>query len=315
MSTQQPAAVESDPTTIAAPKPDRKILVAFVLVVLLGGAAAVAIRFTYTELPPFWGAFMRFFTAAVIFWVLMLVRKVPVPRGKSLLGAVLFGMLAVGASNILINWGLVETPASVYQTIAALVPLLTLIFATLHGLEKLSWRGVLGGALAVGGILVIFSGSMAEGVALSIPPLLAILLGIFFIAEAGVVAKLVPKTPPIATIAVAMSVGALMLFLTSLLAGEQWVLPSTMGVWLAVGYLVLGVSVSMFLLYLYILGRWTASATSYAFVLFPIVTVLLAAQLAGERISLAFIAGGVLVLGGVWFGALSFRRKSKESGS
>ena len=95
-----------------------------------------------------------------------------------------------------------------------------------------------------------------------------------------------------------------MMFATSSLAGEPRVFPLSAGVWLAVVFLVLGVSVGLFLLYLYVLARWTASGTSYAFVLFPIVTVLLAAQLAGERITLAFIAGGLLVLGGVWFGAI-----------
>ena len=308
---QLPATVELEPAINRDLKVDLKILVAFGLIVLLGGGVPVAVRFTYTEIPPFWGAFMRFFPAAVIFWILVLLRKVAVPRGKALLGAALYGVLAVGAPNILNSWSLVKTPASVFQTVAALVPLITLSFAALQGLEKISWRGVLGGALAVGGILVIFNGSMAAGVALSIPHLLAILFGTFFIGEAGVVAKIFQDTPAVATIAIAMSVGALMLFFTSLLAGEQRVLPSTTGVWLAMGYLVLGVAVGLFLLYLYVLSRWTASGTSYAFVLFPIVTVLLATQFAGERITLAFLAGGLLVLGGVWFGALMPTKKKK----
>ena len=292
------------PTPRAKTRTDYKILAAFGLAVLLGGGASVAIRYTYTEIPPFWAAFMRFFAAAIIFWFLMLVRKVAIPRGKALLGALLFGFLAIGSSFALISYGLVETPASISQMVAALVPLLTLIFASLHGLEKFSGRGILGGLLAVAGILVVFGGSLAAGVAISIPHVIAILVGTAFIAEAGVVLKIFPRSHPYATNAIAMSVGAVMLFAISTLSGEPRLLPSSAGVWLAMVYLVLGVSVGVFLLYLYILGRWTASATSYVFVLFPFVTVILATQFADETITLAFIGGGVLVLLGVWFGAL-----------
>jgi drug/metabolite transporter (DMT)-like permease len=190
------------------------------------------------------------------------------------------------------------------RTITALVPLLTLIFATLHGLEQFTRRGFLGGILAVAGILVVFGGSVSTGIELSIPHVVAILVGTAFIAEASVVLKIFPRSHPFATNAVAMSVGAIILFVISTISGEPRLLPASIGVWLALVYLVVGVSVGVFLLYIYIIGRWTASATSYVFVLFPFVTLILATQLADERISLAFIGGGILVLLGVWFGAL-----------
>ena len=40
------------------------------------------------------------------------------------------------------------------------------------------------------------------------------------------------------------------------------------------------------------------------FVLIPLVTVVVAATLAGEQITLNFVIGGVFVLAGVFFGAL-----------
>lgn len=289
-----------------------KTLLAFGSAVLLGGGASVAIRFTLTELAPFWGAFLRFFGAAIIFWFLILLRKEALPRGRALMGAILFGVFGVGASFALINWGLVETPASISQTISALVPLLTLILASVHGLERISWRGLLGGILAIAGILVVFGSTTAIGVRLSIPHIIAILLGTVFIAEGGVVVKLFPRNPPVVTNAIAMSVGAVLLLAISVVNGEPHVLPSTPNVWLSLMYITIGVSVGAFLLYLYILGRWTASATSYAFVLFPFVTVVLATQLADERISLFFLVGGGLVLLGVWFGAL-MKEKSSSS--
>ena len=95
-----------------------------------------------------------------------------------------------------------------------------------------------------------------------------------------------------------------MLLVASLVAGESWLLPTTAGMWWAFAYLVLGASVGAFLLYVFVLNRWTASGASYGFVLVPLVTVALATTLAGEQISWLFVLGGVLVLAGVWVGAL-----------
>jgi drug/metabolite transporter (DMT)-like permease len=53
-----------------------------------------------------------------------------------------------------------------------------------------------------------------------------------------------------------------------------------------------------------VLRRWTASGTSYGFVVIPLVTVVVAASLAGEQITLSFVSGGILVLAGVVVGAL-----------
>jgi drug/metabolite transporter (DMT)-like permease len=286
----------------ASGKVDRVIIGAFILFVILGGGATVAMRYTYVELPTFWGATVRFVIAACLFWLLVLMRRAPLPRGRALLGAVLFGLLSVGASFTLMYWGLVETPAGLAQIIIALVPLLTLFFAVAHGQERLHGRGLIGAVLAVAGIILALGGAI--GTSASVPHLLAIFVAAACMAEASVVVKLFPQSDLISTNAVAMTVGAAILGLASIVSQEPRVLPSSTGVWLAFGSLVLGASLAWFLLYLFILKRWTASATSYGFVLMPIVTVILAASLTGETITWLFLIGSVFVCAGVWIGAL-----------
>jgi drug/metabolite transporter (DMT)-like permease len=277
-------------------------LIAFLSFIVLSGGAAIAIRFTYAELPTFWSAASRFGLAAIVFWLLVVLLRIELPRGRALLGAALFGVLSFGSAFIFIYWGLEKTPASLYQIIAAVVPLLTLFFASLHGLEKIRLRSLFGASLAVVGIAVAFGGSLDGEV--SIWRLVAILAGSVCFAEAGVVAKQFPNSHPIATSAVALTAGTPIVAATALLAGEVWILPSSAGTWWAFGYLVVGASVAAFLFYLHVLRSWTASATSYGFVLIPLVTVALATSLAGERITGLFVVGGVLVLAGVWVGAL-----------
>lgn len=57
-------------------------------------------------------------------------------------------------------------------------------------------------------------------------------------------------------------------------------------------------------LYLLVLRYWAASRAAYAFVLIPFVTVLLSAWLDHEPLGAGLLPGGLLVVAGVYVGAL-----------
>jgi drug/metabolite transporter (DMT)-like permease len=282
---------------------DRAGLIAFVILVFIGGSNAVAVRFSNLELPPFWGAFIRFLATAVLFWVIILSRRLALPGGRALFGAVLFGALSVGASYAFIYWALVHIQAGLSMVVLALGPLLTFFFAWAHRLERFRWRGLVGALMAFGGIL--FGVGADLGTTLPMAPLMALLAGAACIAEGSIVYKLFPKSDPLATNAVAVSAGAVVLLAVSIISGEERHLPATLPTWVAYIYLVCIGSVVLFYLYLYVLGRWTASGTSYAFLLFPVSAVVMGAWLAGEAVSSRFLVGGLLVLFGVWLGTLT----------
>ena len=298
-----PAAdTSAQPEAKTSALPDNKTLAAFGVFILLAGGGSVAVRITYGDLAPFYSGAARFVLAGLIFWVLLFIRKIPSPRGQALLGAALFGTLSVGLAFTFIAWGLVETPASTYQVLMALVPLLTIFLAFLHRVERIRWPSLLGSLLAVGGIAVVVGGASGEG--LSLPHILAIIAGAACLAEAGVIVKKFPRSHPIAMNAIAMTIGAFILGTLSLITNEPWVIPTQVDTWIAFGYLLFFLTIINFLLYLYILGRWTATGTSYGFVITPLITIVIASSMAGEQITLSFIAGGVLVLVGVLVGAL-----------
>jgi drug/metabolite transporter (DMT)-like permease len=284
-------------------RPDTLTLAVFALIVVLGGANGVAIRFTVLELPPFWGAAVRFAAAALCFWAILLARRLPLPAARTLVGVLLFGLLDTGASFAFVYWGLRSMPAGLASVLLALAPLLTFFFAIAHRLEPFRWRGLVGGVLAVAGITLAFVEQPNTRVPLG--SVLALLAGTACLAEATVVVKWLPQVHPVVLNALAMSTGTGMLLACSLLAGEQWQLPALPPTWAAILYLVICGSVVLFYLFLFLVRRWTASATSYLFVLFPFVTVVLAAWLAHETVTAAFLGGGVLVLVGVWVGTLA----------
>jgi drug/metabolite transporter (DMT)-like permease len=302
--------VESETTSTTRPtgeissrSPDRLTLVAFGFFILLAGGAPVAVRFTYEEMAPFWSATLRFGSAALIFWSLMLYRGVGLPRGRALAGALMFGALNVGGAFLFVYYGLTRVGASLASTITATVPLLTLFFAAAHRIERLQRQGLIGGLLVLTGIAFSVGGSLFSGGEVSLPHILVILAGAACFAEAGIAVKLFPPCDAYATNAIAMSAGTLILAAASLVQEESWILPSTTTVRLSLLYLVMA-SVVLFLLYLFILGRWTATGASYAFVLNPLVTMVLATFLADETITVTFLAGAAVVLFGVYVGAL-----------
>lgn len=127
------------------------LLIAFLLFIIVGGDASVAIRETYAELAPFWAGTSRFFLAALVMWSSVSFKRIPLPRGSALLGTLLSGTLTVGLAFTLISGGLVETPASRFQILMATVPLPTIFLSYFHGVEAINRRGILGSLLAVGG--------------------------------------------------------------------------------------------------------------------------------------------------------------------
>lgn len=284
-------------------RPERLTLIAFIISTILGGNNAIAVRFSNVELPPFFGAGVRFAAASLILFLVVLVMRLPLPGGRSLIGALIFGALQFGFSYALIYWSLLEVPAGLFQVILALVPLLTFLLAIIHRQEAFQWRVLAGGLLAVGGIAIIFSDSLIDNVPLL--SLLAAVLAAAFIAESIVLFKTFPKTHPITTNALAMGMGAVILFVTSGLGRETPQLPSLLPTWTALLYLIFFGSVGTFVLALYVLTRWTASATSYSLVLMPIVTVIFASLIANEPITFTLLLGGLFVLSGVYVGALA----------
>jgi drug/metabolite transporter (DMT)-like permease len=279
---------------------------AFMLGVILAGGNSVAIRFSNAEIPPFWGATIRLGLAALVLWLVVLVRRTPLPRGRAAVGVIIYGALSFGAFLGFLYWGLVRIGAGLATVVLALVPLLTLFFAFAHGLESFRWRGLLGALLAVGGIALAFLEQPKGDVPLL--SLLAVAAGAASMAEGTVVVKQFPKSDPVVSNALAMTVGAAMVFALSLVVGEPRQLPVRPTTWYAILYLAIPGGVAVFSLFLFVIRRWTASATSYQFVLLPFVAVTVAALLLGETVTPAFGLGGALVLAGVWVGAFAGSR-------
>lgn len=288
--------------------PDRPALLAFVIAVIVLGVNFVAVRFSNQELPPFWGASLRFIVATVLLFAIVRLRNLPLPHGAALNGAVLFGLFSFAISYAFLYWGLTRVSSGMASVLFATIPLMTQLVAALIGQERLSWKGMLGALIVIVGIAVVF----VEQLKFDVPLIYmgAILLGVLSSALSGIVVKQYPKSHPVSTNVVGMGVGAILLLLLSVFSGETRPLPTLASTWLALGWLIFS-SIVGFVLIVWLLSRWSATATSYIGVLTPIVTVAVASLLAAETPTLTFLAGSLLVLLGVYVGALSPQPESQ----
>ena len=283
--------------------PDRVTLAAFAVAVVLGAGNFIGVSFSNKELAPFWGAGLRFGLAAVLFVGFVVVSRLEWPRGRDLTLTLGFGFFNFGLFYALMYWALVRVSAGAAAVVLAIVPLATVLLAGLERLERIHVRSIGGAAIAGGGIVWMVVGP--QDVNIPIGALLAMIGAAAAVAQSVILGKKLSGHHPAVTNAVGMVAGALMLLGLSAAYDERWVLPGRTDVALAVGYLVLFGSVGLFVLVLVIVGRWTASATSYMFVLFPVVTMALDAVFFDEAMTVQGISGAVLVMIGVWFGALA----------
>ncbi|HEX2696783.1 MAG TPA: EamA family transporter, partial [Anaerolineales bacterium] len=133
--------------------PNKKMtLAAFIIVVIILGVNFVAVKFSNKELLPFWGASLRFIIASILLFVIARIRNIPLPKGLALLGASLFGLFAFGINFGFLYWALTKVSAGMASVMFASIPLITLLIASLIGLERITARGILGAVIVIAGI-------------------------------------------------------------------------------------------------------------------------------------------------------------------
>lgn len=272
-------------------------------IAVFGSANTVAVRLGNFDLPPYWGASLRFGLAALIFLGVAAVTRRAVPRGKTLRNAIAYGVLLFGLMYALLYRGLVDAPAGVGQVVMAFAPLVTVCVAVLARLEVFSWQRLLGTMVAVAGVALVFRDQVRQGAPMD--SLLALAGAAVCMGLALVMLKRFPVGDGVTANWVGMLAGTVILLMLSTAAGEDFRLPAESTTWLAVIYLVLAGSVGVFWAGLYVVEHWTASATSYAMLVHPIGAVILGAIILQEAVTGPLVLGAVTVIVGVYIGAFA----------
>ncbi|TMD57984.1 MAG: hypothetical protein E6I87_13910 [Chloroflexi bacterium] len=270
------------------------------------GSTFLAIRIGNEAVPPLWAATLRLVIAAAILSVVARLTRASFPRGASLRDIALFGFLQFGVNFGLLYWGEnAGVPSGITAVVYATVPLSTALFAAALGLERLDLVKLGIVAVGIAGVVVIFAGQLGVGVS---PLGLAAVLGSSTMASlSSVFLKRAQSGSPFMSNAIGSAIGAPVCFLAALVLGETIALPRTVEGWAPILYLTLAGSLGAYVLFSWLLTRWSATNASLIGVVIPVIALILGAIIRDERPApLSFVGAAIVIVSVI----LSLRRMS-----
>jgi drug/metabolite transporter (DMT)-like permease len=280
---------------------DVRVLLAFAAIYFLWGATFLAIRVAVLEIPPFFTAGLRFFTAGGLLFLFLRLRGQPAPSALQWrsIGVIAVCMFVVTYGALF--WAEQYVPSGVTAVLEATLPLIAMIlevFVFRH--QRFRWR--MGVAVVLGflgtALLLLRDSQQSFGIL----PCLVILGGSVAWTLGAVLTRSLPlpKSVPLAAGAEMMVGGAVLLCL-SLVTGEMHPFPHIpLRAAIALLYLIVGGSLLGFTAYAWLLARMPATrVASHAYVN-PLVAVALGYFVAGEPITPRMLLASALVVGSVF---------------
>ena len=235
--------------------------------------------------------FLRFGIAALLMWVFLLYKHSPLPRGKTLLGLVLMGGLGYAGQSFSYFTALQFAPAGLVAVLLYLYPALVtgLSFAVLkQPITRIKLGALILSLLGILLVIDVQSGGQMTGILLAI--LAAVIYAVYIMAGAKVTQGTdirVSSTVIITSAAVVYGVYG---------AWHGLSLPNSEVGWVgSIGLALIGTVVAVWAFFEGVkrIGAVDASMLS---TLEPVVTVVLAWVLLGERLTALNLCGGVLIL-------------------
>lgn len=274
-----------------------RIGITFVACALIWGSTFLAIRFGNESTPPVWAATIRLTLASVLLFGIAAAMRMPLPRGRRLRGAALWGFFNLGVNMTLLYVGETTVPSGISAVLFATVPLTTALLAAAFGVERLVARKLVAAVVAIAGVAVIFAGEL--GVSVPFAGLLTVLCGASAAALANVLLKREPAQAVIPLNAIGTAVGAVVCLAASFALGEAHAIPSTPAAWLPILYLTLAGSLGAFVLFSWLVTHWSVSNASLVGVTVPIIAVILGGVVKGEQPATLTYVGAAIVISAI----------------
>ena len=237
---------------------------------------------------------LRFVIAGTLLAVLMLLRRERWPRGKLALGLLAMGAVGYAGQAFSYFTALKYASASLTALLLYTFPVIVTLIAAVWLHEPLTRRKVVALLLASAGL------ALTVGDALSGSPVgIAFGLGaaLIYSVYIAVGTKLTPQAGALPSATVVMLGGALTFLLVSL--WQAPVMPHSPLGWMAIAAIGIMCSVIAALAFFAGLARVGASEAAMLSTFEPVVTVVLAACLLGERLSVSQCLGGAVIIAAV----------------
>ncbi|MFZ5857721.1 MAG: DMT family transporter [Chloroflexota bacterium] len=255
------------------------------------GTLAIFGKFLYADgLDTFTLLFLRFLFAASVMTLILVLRREPLPRGRVL--AQLIGMGALGYAGQSFSYlsAIKYASAGLVALLLYLYPMFVFILSVIFLREKVTWPKALALTLALIGAALTANPQGGQMLGIFYAILAAVIYSVYIIVGAGVM----KQVSAIQSSLVIFTSAAAVYGTLTLVNGAHFP-QSSSGWWSLAGIVIVAtvIPVATFLAGLERIGPTNASLLS---TLEPVVTVLLAAWLFGERLEALAIIGGALIL-------------------
>ncbi len=278
-----------------------------VLMVAFWSGNYVAGKVALRELSPLLLAGLRIGMAGVMILPLYLMRRTEArPSGKGLARLLVLGVLGVTLNQLFFVVGLSRTSVAHAALLIGLTPILVLLLAALRGLEPMTIRKAAGMLIALTGVAVLKAFEPASLGASTqratwfgdgfvfLAALFFALFTVFGKEATGQYSSLTMNT--VAYVAG----GVALLPLTIWEATRQSLAHVSAGAWVSAIYMAMFPSVIAYLIYYYALAHLPATRVSAFSYLQPVFALGLGVVLLGESLGAPVIAGGAVILSGVY---------------
>lgn len=290
------------------------------LLALIWGASFVSIRVALDEIGPLTAVLHRVAWAALALWIVVVYRRLPVPRAPNVWGAFLMmGLLNNVIPFGLMAWGQLYIESGLTSILNAATAIFGVIAAAIFFAdERITWRKAIGVCLGFAGVSVAIGIENLSSFDLRSLAQLAVIAGTVSYALAAVWARKMLGCQPPQVAAAGMVTGG-----TVILLPLAWMIegpvtldlqPRTIA---AIGYYALIGTALAYLLYYRILSMAGSGNLMLVTLMIPPIAIILGAWLLNEALpaaaygGFALLALGLLVLDGrIWH---LVRRSAKDA--
>lgn len=278
-------------------------LAVWLLLCLIWGSTWIFIKLGLDDWPPFTFAAMRFLLSAAILWLIVLFRGDSLPRARRdwLLIAGL-GISTFSVTYGLVFWGENRISSGLTAVLQAVIPAFGLLLA--HYLlpnERITAAKLVGVALGILGVAVIFADQMNIAGASALWGCAAIIVSAFVVAYSNILVKLYSGHLQVAPlVAGQMTFGFVPLLIVGwIVEGNplhlRWT-PQAAG---SLIYLAVVGSVIAFLLYYWLVKKIDVTKTMLISLVTPVVALLIGWLVRGEALSWRLALGSAAILSGI----------------
>ena len=284
----------------------RRALYEALFAVVIWGASFVATKVALQYSSPDVVVWLRFAMGVVILGIAVLIeRKFALPEKQDWLYFALLGFLGITFHQWLQSTGLVTTEASTTGWIVASTPVFMAVLGWLALKEKLLWLQVTGILLSAFGVLLVVTHGdlhlLASGKFGTIGDILILISAPNWAVFSVLSRRGLKKYPAVLMMFYVMAFGWLfssVLFFMQ--GGVSQIRFIPWDGWTGIAFLGIFCSGLAYIFWYDALQALPVAQTGAFLYLEPVVTVIVAALILGERLYIATLTGGILILGGVW---------------